>query len=393
MTKYFKNYNITLKRDDIMIYLDYSATTPVDKRVLDTYVKVTEKYIGNPNSLHKLGFESKKLIDDATTQIKKLLNTLKEVIYTSGASEANNLAIFGVCRKYKNRGNHIITTRLEHSSVIEPIKELEKEGYKIDYVKIDEYGRVDLDDLEKLITEKTILVSICAVNSEIGIEQDIESISKIINKYPKVIFHSDFTQAIGKKKIDFSNVDLVSMSAQKFYGMKGIGCLLKNKKIEIDPIIYGGKSTTIYRSGTPATSLIATLSKALRLAIENIDNNYKYVDNLNKYLLDKLSKIDNVVINSTKYSIPHIINISVDSVKPETLLHALEKEEIYISTKTACNKGEDISIPVYELTKDEERSKHSLRISISHLTTKEEIDRFIEIFEEKLQKLTQLTNK
>ena len=125
----------------------------------------------------------------------------------------------------------------------------------------------------------------------------------------------------------------------------------------------------------------------------NIDNNYKYVDNLNKYLLDKLSKIDNVVINSTKYSIPHIINISVDSVKPETLLHALEKEEIYISTKTACNKGEDISIPVYELTKDEERSKHSLRISISHLTTKEEIDRFIEIFEEKLQKLTQLTNK
>ena len=393
MTKYFKNYNITLKRDDIMIYLDYSATTPVDKRVLDTYVKVTEKYIGNPNSLHKLGFESKKLIDDATTQIKKLLNTLKEVIYTSGASEANNLAIFGVCRKYKNRGNHIITTRLEHSSVIEPIKELEKEGYKIDYVKIDEYGRVDLDDLEKLITEKTILVSICAVNSEIGIEQDIESISKIINKYPKVIFHSDFTQAIGKKKIDFSNVDLVSMSAQKFYGMKGIGCLLKNKKIEIDPIIYGGKSTTIYRSGTPATSLIATLSKALRLAIENIDNNYKYVDNLNKYLLDKLSKIDNVVINSTKYSIPHIINISVDSVKPETLLHALEKEEIYISTKTACNKGEDISIPVYELTKDEERSKHSLRISISHLTTKEEIDRFIEIFEEKLQQLTQLTNK
>ena len=376
-----------------MIYLDYSATTPVDKRVLDTYVKVTEKYIGNPNSLHKLGFEAKKLIDDATIQIKKLLNTDKEVIYTSGASEANNLAIFGVCRKYKNRGNHIITTHLEHSSVIEPIKELEKEGYKVDYVKIDEYGKVDLEDLERLITDKTILVSICAVNSEIGIEQDLDSISKIIKKYPKVIFHSDVTQIIGKKKINLDCIDLASMSAQKFYGMKGVGCLLKNKKLEIDPIIYGGKSTTIYRSGTPATSLIASLSKALRLVIESIDNNYKYVEELNKYLLDKLSKVDNVVINSTKYSIPHIVNISVNNIKPETLLHALEEEDIYISTKTACNKGEDISIPVYELTKDEERSKHSLRISISHLTTKEEIDKFIEIFEEKLQKLTQLTNK
>ncbi len=376
-----------------MIYLDYSATTPVDKRVLDTYVKVTEKYIGNPNSLHKLGFEAKKLIDDATIQIKKLLNTDKEVIYTSGASEANNLAIFGVCRKYKNRGNHIITTHLEHSSVIEPIKELEKEGYKVDYVKIDEYGKVDLEDLERLITDKTILVSICAVNSEIGIEQDLDSISKIIKKYPKVIFHSDVTQIIGKKKINLDCIDLASMSAQKFYGMKGVGCLLKNKKLEIDPIIYGGKSTTIYRSGTPATSLIASLSKALRLVIDGIDNNYKYVEDLNKYLLDKLSKVDNVVINSTKYSIPHIVNISVNNIKPETLLHALEEKDIYISTKTACNKGEDISIPVYELTKDEERSKHSLRISISHLTTKEELDKFIEVFEEKLQKLTQLTSK
>ena len=376
-----------------MIYLDYSATTPVDKSVLDTYVKVCEKYIGNPNSLHKLGFEAKKLIDDATNQIRRLLDTDKEVIYTSGASEANNLAIFGVCRKYKNRGNHIITTKLEHSSVIEPIKELEKEGYKVDYVKIDKDGRVDLENLENLITDETILVSICAVNSEIGIEQDIESISKIIKKYPKVIFHSDFTQVIGKKRISFNNVDLISMSAQKFYGMKGVGCLLRNKKVEIDPIIYGGKSTTIYRSGTPATSLIASLSKALRLAVENVDNNYKYIENLNKYLIDKLSKIDKVVINSTKYSIPHIINISVYGVKPETLLHALEEEEIYISTKTACNKGEDISIPVYELTNDEDRSKHSLRISISHLTKKEELDKFVEVFEEKLQKLTQLTNK
>ena len=396
MTKYFKNYNITLERDDNMIYLDYSATTPVNREVIDTYIKVSERYIGNPNSLHKLGFEAKKLIDDATNQIKRLLNTDKDIIYTSGASEANNLAIFGVCRKYKNRGNHIITTHLEHSSVIEPIKELEKEGYKVDYVKIDEEGRVDLDDLERLITDKTILVSISSVNSEIGIEQDLESISKIVRKYPKVVLHSDVTQIIGKKKINLDYIDLASMSAQKFNGMKGVGCLLKNSKLEIEPIIYGGKSTTIYRSGTPATALIASLAKALRLAIEKIDDNYKYVENLNKYLVDELSKIDEIIINSTKYSIPHIVNISVNNIKPETLLHALEEEEIYISTKTACSKGEDISIPVYELTKDEERSSHSLRISISYLTTKEELNTFIEVLKEKIHKihnLTQLTSK
>lgn len=371
-----------------MIYLDYSATTPVNDSVLDTYVKVTKNYIGNPNSLHKLGLESSKLINDATRQIKKILDIEeKEIIYTSGASEANNLAIFGVCRKYKNRGKHIITTRLEHSSVSECFNELEKEGFRVSYVEIDGDGRVRLDDLKSLICDDTILVSICAVNSEIGLMQDLDGIGNLLKKYPKVIFHSDITQAIGKVKLNLWNVDMASMSSQKFYGMKGVGALLKNKNLEIEPIIYGGKSTTIYRSGTPATALIVSMSKALRLAYEDFEEKYAHVLELSNYLKQKLQLIDGIILNSTSYSLPHIVNISILNVKPETILHALEEDDIYISTQTACHKAGDLSTSVLELTKNELYATHSIRISISYLTTKNEINQFIDTLKEKIDKL------
>ena len=371
-----------------MIYLDYSATTPVNDSVLDTYVKVTKNYIGNPNSLHKLGLESSKLINDATRQIKKILDIEeKEIIYTSGASEANNLAIFGVCRKYKNRGKHIITTRLEHSSVSECFNELEKEGFRVSYVEIDGDGRVKLDDLKSLICDDTILVSICAVNSEIGLMQDLDGIGNLLKKYPKVIFHSDITQAIGKVKLNLWNVDMASMSSQKFYGMKGVGALLKNKNLEIEPIIYGGKSTTIYRSGTPATALIVSMSKALRLAYEDFEEKYAHVLELSNYLKQKLQLIDGIILNSTSCSLPHIVNISILNVKPETILHALEEDDIYISTQTACHKAGDLSTSVLELTKNELYATHSIRISISYLTTKNEINQFIDVLKEKIDKL------
>lgn len=371
-----------------MIYLDYSATTPVNDSVLDTYVKVTKNYIGNPNSLHKLGLESSKLINDATRQIKKILDIEeKEIIYTSGASEANNLAIFGVCRKYKNRGKHIITTRLEHSSVSECFNELEKEGFRVSYVEIDSDGRVKLDDLKSLICDDTILVSICAVNSEIGLMQDLDGIGNLLKKYPKVIFHSDITQAIGKVKLNLWNVDMASMSSQKFYGMKGVGALLKNKNLEIEPIIYGGKSTTIYRSGTPATALIVSMSKALRLVYEDFEEKYAHVLELSNYLKQKLQLIDGIILNSTSFSLPHIVNISILNVKPETILHALEEDDIYISTQTACHKAGDLSTSVLELTKNELYATHSIRISISYLTTKNEINQFIDTLKEKIDKL------
>ncbi len=363
-----------------MIYLDYSATTPVSDEVLKTFIETTKKYIGNPNSLHKLGVEANNLINAATKQIAGLLNVKeKEIIYTSGSSESNNMAIKGIASKYQNRGKHIITTEFEHSSIYGPLTYLQKQGFKIDFVKTNEDGIVNLHDLENLINDDTILVSVGAVNSEIGIIQPIKEIAKIIKKHPKCFFHVDMTQAFGKIKIDLTDVDLASFSAHKIYGIKGIGLLVKKENISLEPLIHGGKSTTIYRSGTPAISLITSLAKAMRLILENLDYNYEYIKNLNIKLKQELQKFNDVYINSNEYCIPHILNISIIGIKPETMLHALEKYEVYISTQTACSTG-TISKSVYALTKDKNRAQTSIRISLSHLTKEDEINKFLKIF-------------
>ncbi len=369
-----------------MIYLDYSATTPVDEAVIDTYAKVCREFIGNPNSLHKLGVEAKKLIDASTDQIAKILGVKNdEIIYTSGSSESNNLAIKGVCSKYQNRGHHIITTELEHSSIIAPVQYLQKNGFEVDFVKLDEYGLVDLEDLEKLIRDDTILVSISSVNSEVGVHQDIKKISEVIRKHPKVLFHSDVTQSIGKEKFDFSCVDLASISCQKFFGMKGMGCLIKKEGLVIEPLIHGGKSTTVFRSGTPATPLIASFAKALRLVYEDFDEKCKKVKEIHDYLLEKLYPLE-VFINSNEYCLPNMVNVSFVGIKPETMQHALEEHDIYVSTQTACSVG-DYSKAVYAVTRDKERASHSIRISLSYKTTKEEIDTFVKVFEQLLHDL------
>lgn len=359
-----------------MIYLDYSATTPVNEEVLNSYIETTKKMVGNPNSLHKLGIEAKSLIDAATRQIANILKVKpNEIIYTSGASESNNTAIKGICLKYQNRGKHIITTHLEHSSIMEPLNYLERQGFEVEYVNITENGMVDIEDLKKKIRDDTILVTIASINSEVGIVQPIKDIAALLKKYPKVYFHSDITQSLGKEKVDLTDVDLASFSAQKFYGMKGIGGLVKKENVVIEPLIHGGKSTTKDRSGTPATALIVSMAKALRLAYENLEEKQKYVKELNIFLRNELEK-NEITINSPEVAIPNILNISLENIKPETVLHALEEKEIYISTKTACATN-DSSDAVYAITKDEEKAKHSLRISLSYLTTKKELEIFI----------------
>lgn len=372
-----------------MTYLDYSATTPVDEEVLDSFIKINQNFIGNPNSLHILGVESNKLIENATKQILSLLNAEdKEVIYTSGSSESNNLAIKGLCLKYQNRGKHIITTAFEHSSIYGPISYLQSLGFEVDFVKTKDNGLVDLEHLKSLIREDTILVSITAVNSEIGIKEPIEEIGILLKDYNKCFFHVDATQAIGKFKINLENIDLMSFSAHKIYGLKGIGCLIKNKKLVLEPIIHGGKSTTIYRSGTPPVALIASIAKALRLIYENMEQSYQYVGNLNKQVKKFLEQFEKVQINSNTHCVPHILNFSVIGVKPETLLHALEEDQIYISTKTACSSNGDYSKAVMALTNDEKRAASSVRISLSHKTTEEEIKHFCSSFEKCYKKLT-----
>lgn len=364
-----------------MIYLDYCATTPVDKRVLNTFSKVCLEYPGNSNSLHKLGIESKELEDYATKKIEQLLKLDNmDIIYTSGASESNNHILKGICSKYKNRGNHIISTYLEHSSITSTLDYLAKEGFIIDYVKIKDDGTVDLDHLKELLTNNTILVSIAAVDSELGIMQPIKEISNIIKEYPKCFFHSDCTQALGKIDIDFNLMDFVSLSMHKIYGMKGVGLLLKKKNIIIDNLIHGGKSTTNYRSGTPALPLIVSSMKAIDLIIPNIKTNYDYVTELNKLIITELSNYKEIHINSTNNSISHVINFSLSNIKPETFIHALDNYEIYVSTKSACSSANSISNSVYSVTKNREYASTSIRISLSHLTTKEEINKFLNIF-------------
>lgn len=372
-----------------MIYLDYSATTPVNEDVLNTYVLTTKQYIGNPNSLHKLGFEAKKLIDAATNQVASILKVNpNEIIYTSGSSESNNLAIKGICAKHT--GKHIITTELEHSSVSETVKYMQSLGYDVSYVKLDSNGLVDLMDLEKIIREDTVLVSVSAVNSEVGVVQDIEAIGRVVKRHPKVFFHSDMTQCIGKMKVDLSMVDLASVSAQKFYGMKGIGCLIKKNKIDIEPLIHGGKSTTVFRAGTPATPLIASFSKALRLAYQDFEVKNEHVVQLHKYLINKLKDL-NIEVNSNEFCLPYIVNVSLPGIKPETMLHALEQEEIYISTQTACSTG-NYSLAVLAVTNDIVKASHSIRISLSYITTFDELDKFISVFAKKIDELSSLVH-
>ena len=242
------------------------------------------------------------------------------------------------------------------------------------------------DDLKNLLRDDTILVSIASVNSEVGVKQDLRAISEIVRSNPKTILHSDVTQSIGKDKIDFSLVDLASMSCQKFYGMKGVGCLYKRENLIIEPLIHGGKSTTIFRSGTPATPLIASFAKALRLVYEDYDNKEKKVKEIHDYLIEKLKKL-NVFINSNEYCLPNMVNISLNNIKSEVMLHALEEYEIYVSTQTACSSSTSYSRAVYAVTKDKERASRSMRISLSFLTTKEEIDEFIDALEKCIKKL------
>lgn len=372
-----------------MIYLDYSATTKPDEKVIEVYNKVAREYYANSNSLHSLGIKSKELEEYATNKIAKLLKVKPtEIIYTSGASESNNQALKGICFKYKQRANHIITTKLEHSSITETVKYLTENGFVVDYVNILENGEVDLEHLKQLINDNTLLVSICAVDSELGIKQPIEKISHIVKCYPKCYFHVDCTQAIGKINIDLSKVDLASISAHKIYGFKGIGLLYKKENIEIDPLIHGGKSTTIYRSGTPALPLIVSMMKALELIIPKVEENYNKVKILNDLVKDNLTKYSKVHINSTEKSIPYVINFSIKDIKPETFVHALDEKNIYISTKSACSKANTMSESVYSVTKNKDYASTSLRISLSYLTTEKEIEEFTNSFDECYKKLT-----
>lgn len=369
------------------IYLDYASNTPVDKEVLNTFNEITLKYFANPNSTHILGKVTNKKIQETTENIikelskKANLDENMEIIYTSGSSESNNLAIKGIAKSYKENGKHIISTFLEHSSVSSPLTYLKEQGYEIDIVNITNEGKVDLEHLKSLIRKDTILVSICYVDSEVGIVQPIEEIAKIVKEYPNCFFHVDCTQAVGKINIDLKNIDLISFAPHKFYGLNGFGALIKNKEIVLEPLINGGASTTIYRSGTPVIGQICALEKALEISFNNLEEREKYVKNINKKLRENLSKYKDVKINTISDENPFILNISVNGVKATEFKNKLEEYGVCISIKSACTITITPSRIVMAMTHDRKRALDSFRISLSHLVKESEINKFLEIFD------------
>lgn len=373
-----------------MIYLDYSATTPVLPEVLDSYNKVTNEYFGNSNSLHSLGIKSHELLDSAIKQVSSLLNIDKdEFTFTSGATESNNIALIGTCLANKDRGNHIIVSKLEHPSIYEICNHLESIGFKVSYVNNTSEGVIDFEDLKRKMNEDTILVSICAVNSETGIRQPLRTIKQVINKYNKnIILHSDITQALGKVNINFNDFDLASCSGHKIYAPKGIGLFYKRKNIKCERLLYGNNS--FYHPGTPALPLIVSFAKALRISLHELDKKQEIVSKWNDKILKYFSRFENIKINHSKYSIPHIINISLMDIKPETFIHALERHEIYVSSNTACSSGK-LSTSVMALYNDKKRAETTIRISLSCLTKLEEITVFLNAFNGVYEKLHSLS--
>ena len=374
-----------------MIYLDYSATTPIGFEVLDTYNKTSKDFFGNPNSLHELGVKSKNLMNSATKQIAEIFNIHEgEITYTGGATQANNMALIGAAMHYHKRGKHIIVSKLEHPSIYAICDYLESLGFEISYVNNDKDGLIDFDNLRSLMRQDTILVSICAVNSELGIRQPLKMIRQIIKKEnPNTILHSDMTQAIGKVSISMHDVDLATFTAHKIYGPKGIGVLYKSNNTPLAPILFGSGKMNMLNPGTPAVPLIVALSKAVRLATTDIEKRERFIERLNLKIVDALKKYNGVMINKTKYCIPHILNISLRNIKAETFLHALEEFEVYVSSNTACSSA-TLSSSVMAVYNDKVRASSTIRISLSHLTTTDEVNKFISYFDEIYKKLSGL---
>ena len=365
-----------------LIYLDNVAASFVEDEVLDVFYNTTKKYYANPNSIHKLGREENKMISDSTLRIANMLKVLKdEIIYTSGATESNNLAIKGLCLSYKNYGKHILISSLEHNSITSSVVSLERLGFEVEVIPVTDKGIVDIESLKNMLRDDTILVSVTSVDSELALRQPIEEIATILKGYPNCHFHTDATQSIGKVTIDYSDVDLITINPHKFHGLDNFGILVKKKNVRLTPLIEGGKSTTIYRAGTPSLANVLALEKALEIALTNQEARYNYLKELGDMIKSHLSEYKNVSINSRENSLPSIINFSLIGEKSLTILDKFEEHNIILSAKTSCCPITTPSKLVYALTKDKQKASSSIRVSLSYKTTKEEVEEFMKVFD------------
>ncbi|MFZ0370302.1 MAG: cysteine desulfurase family protein [Halobacillus sp.] len=374
-----------------MIYFDNSATTKPLPEVLDSYQKVAGELFGNPSSVHSFGGQVERLMQQSRHQAAQLFGVeAQEVIFTSGGTEGNNMAIKGIAFMHQSRGKHIITSKIEHPSVLEAFRALETLGFEVTYIDVNKEGKVDPESVEHALRKDTILVSIMSVNNELGTVQPVKEIGDKLKHYPKVFFHVDHVQGLGKIRMPImeSGIDLCTVSGHKIHGLKGSGALIIRKNVSLFPLLHGGDQEFERRAGTENLPANVAFVKALRLILEKQKHSSDHLSQIHQYIRGKLKKMEQVVINSPEDSAPHIINFSIPGFKPEVVIHSLGEKEIYISTKSACSSREpEVSAVLKACSLDYERTSSALRVSLSYQNTIEEADSFIEALKETIEQL------
>ena len=373
-----------------MIYLDNAATTAPDPAVLETFTKVCETFWANPHSLHHLGERAEQLLEQARAQVTELLGGVNyRTVFTSGATESNNMALKGVAALSGRRGRHIITTNSEHPSVEHVMVWLESQGYAVTRLPVGPDGAVTVAQVRAALTDATILVSTMFVNNESGAINPITGIARLLEPHP-ARYHVDGVQGIGKLPFSLADtpVDFLALSAHKFGGLKGSGVLVLRERQALMPLLHGGGQEFDLRSGTADVPRAAAFAKALRLATEALPEKLAQVRELNCVLREGLADIPGLVCNSPASASPYILNCSVSGIQPETVLHSLAAEQIYISTVSACaSKRAEFSRVILALTGDADRARGTIRVSLSHHTTGAEIQRFLDVLTATVRKL------
>ncbi len=378
------------------IYLDHAATTYTKPEVLEEMLPYFTKAYGNPSSVHSFGREARRALDKARKRTAEALKADPvEIYFTSGGSEADNWAIKGVALANKNKGDHIITTSIEHPAVLDTCRYLEKEGFKVTYLPVDQYGMVSVKDVEKAITDKTILISVMMANNEIGTIQPIKEIGQIAKEH-KVYFHTDAVQAIGSIPIDVNdlNVDLLSLSAHKFYGPNGVGALYIRKGVKIGPYIHGGAQERNKRAGTENLAGIIGLGKAIELAVENMEmNNKKLIGMRDRLIKEIMSKVEYTRLNGhPEKRLPGNVNLSFEFIEGEALLLSLDLKGIAGSSGSACTSGSlDPSHVLLAIGLSHEIAHGSLRLTLGDDNTDQEIDYVIEVLPEIVNRLREMS--
>ncbi|MGF6548491.1 IscS subfamily cysteine desulfurase [Paraburkholderia youngii] len=378
------------------IYMDYSATTPIDPRVVDKMIPYLREQFGNPASRsHAYGWNAERAVEEAREQVAALVNAdPREIIWTSGATESDNLALKGAAHFYKSKGKHIVTVKTEHKAVLDTTRELEREGFEVSYLDVKDDGLIDLDAFKAALRPDTILVSVMSVNNEIGVIQDIEAIGEITRE-KGIIFHVDAAQATGKIQIDLQKlkVDLMSFSAHKTYGPKGIGALYVRRKprIRIEAQMHGGGHERGMRSGTLATHQIVGMGEAFRIAREEMATENERIRMLRDRLLKGLSEIEEVYVNGDmEKRVPHNLNISFNFVEGESLIMAVK--DVAVSSGSACTSASlEPSYVLRALGRNDELAHSSIRFTVGRFTTEQEIDYVINLLKTKISKLRDLS--